>query len=99
MTRTSAQRAQTPAQGRPEESVERVQCRPRPLPLEHGDLLSQGKDLQGGVASTAQEDADHGDDGESEFRHELTLVTRRDVVRAGGSKLQSADFKRSRGFD
>jgi hypothetical protein len=30
--------------------------------LEHGDLLSQGADFQGGVAPTAEEDSDGGQD-------------------------------------
>jgi hypothetical protein len=48
--------------------------------LEHGDLLSEGEDFEGRVASTAEEDMDHGEDGEDEYRHELTLVTWRDVA-------------------
>jgi hypothetical protein len=48
-----------------------VQGRPRPFAFEHGHLLSQGEDFQGGIASTAEEDADHGEDGEDELRHEL----------------------------
>ena len=72
------------AQGGPEEPVQGVQGRPRPFAFEHGDLLSQGEDFQGGIASTAKEDPDHGEDGKDELRHELTLVTRRN--RALGSR-------------
>ena len=48
------------AQGGPEEPVERVQWRPRSLPLENGDLLSQGQNFEGAVAATAEEHADSG---------------------------------------
>ena len=39
----------------------------------HSDLLPEGKDFQGSIAVTAEEDPDHGEDGEDELRHELTL--------------------------
>ena len=71
------------AEGRPEEPVEGVQGRPRPFAFEHGDLLSEGEDFEGGIASTAEEDTDHGEDGEDELRHELTLLTWRNVARTG----------------
>src|ERR1700736_4052489 len=45
-------------EGGPEEAVEASQRRPRPLAFEHGDLLSEREDLQGGIAATADE---HGD--------------------------------------
>ena len=38
-------------EGGPEESVQPVQHRPRPLSLEHRDLLSEGQNLKGRVAS------------------------------------------------
>jgi hypothetical protein len=57
----------------------------RPFAFEHGDLLSQGENFQGGIAATAEEHTDHGEDGEDEFRHERTLVTCRN--RALGSQL------------
>ena len=38
------------AEGGPEETVARIQGRPRSLAFEHGDLLAQSEDLQGGVA-------------------------------------------------
>ena len=56
----------------------------RPSPLEKGDLLSEGEDFEGGIASTAEEDTDHGEDGEDEVGQELTLVTWRN--RALGSR-------------
>ena len=84
MTRTSVQRGQKAAEGRPEESVQRVQYWPRPFAFEHSDLLSEGEDFEGRIGSTAEEDTDHGEDGEDELRHELTLVTWRN--RALGSR-------------
>ena len=48
------------AAGRPEESVRRVQYWPRPFPFEDRDLLSEGEDFQGRVASSTEEDADSG---------------------------------------
>ena len=57
--------------------------------IEHGDLLSEGEDFEGRVASTAEEDAHHGEDRKNEFRHQLTLVTWRNVARAG-QRLQTA---------
>jgi hypothetical protein len=62
MTRTSVQRDQKAAEGRPEESVQRVQYWPRPFAFEHGDLLSEGEDFEGGIASTAEEDSDGGNE-------------------------------------
>jgi hypothetical protein len=40
-------------EGGPEEAVEASQRRPRPLAFEHGDLLSEREDVQGGIAATA----------------------------------------------
>jgi len=44
----------TTAQGSPKESVERVQDWPRPFALEHGYLLTEGEDLQSGIAPSAK---------------------------------------------
>jgi hypothetical protein len=79
------------AEGRPEGSVQGVPCWLRPFAFEHGDLLSESQDLQRSVAPTAEEDADHGEDGEDEFRHELTLVTWRNVARTG-HRLPTASY-------
>jgi hypothetical protein len=67
---------------RPEESIPRVQCWPRPFAFEDRDLLAEGEDLKGRVPSTAEEDTDHGREREDEFGHEITLVTCRNVVSA-----------------
>jgi hypothetical protein len=44
------------AQGRPEESVQAAQGWPRSSAFQYRDLLSKGKDFEGSVASTAEED-------------------------------------------
>ena len=53
----------------------RVKRRPRPLAFEHGDLLPEREDLQGGIAATADEHADGCQDCEQEIEHGSTLVT------------------------
>ena len=60
----------TLAESRPEESVQGVQFWPRPFPFQHGDLLSEGEDFEGGIASTAKEDADGDKEREDDFEHE-----------------------------
>ena len=62
-------------QRRPEKAVQGVQFGPRPFPFQYGDLLSEGKDFEGCVSPTAEEDADDREDGEDELRHELTCNT------------------------
>jgi hypothetical protein len=62
-------------EGGPEEAVEASQRRPRPLAFEHGDLLSEREDLQGGIAAPADEHADGCQDCEQEIEHGSTLVT------------------------
>jgi hypothetical protein len=44
----------------PEESVPPVQHGPRPFTFEHGKLLSEGEDLESGIASIAKEDSEGG---------------------------------------
>ena len=50
------------------------------FPLEHSHLLSEGEDFEGGVAPTAEEDAEGRPDGENEIQHELMVVTWRNVA-------------------
>jgi hypothetical protein len=45
-------------EGRPEKSVQAVQFWTWPFPLEHGYLLSECENLEGGIATTAEEDPD-----------------------------------------
>jgi len=83
----------------PEEPVQPIQTGTGSFPLEDGDLLSEGEDLQGGVAATTEENAHHGEYGEDEFLHELTLLTWVTWSwQADGVGSQVADFKTSRGF-
>ena len=58
------------AEWRPEEPVQGVQFWPRPLPFQHGDLLSEGKDFEGGIASTAKEHSDGDKEREDDLEHE-----------------------------
>jgi hypothetical protein len=71
------------AESGPEAPVQGVQGRPRPFASEPCYLLPEGKDFQRRIGSTAEEDADYGEDGEDESRHEGTLVTWRNVALAG----------------
>ena len=52
----------TAAQGRPEEPVGGVQGRSGAFPFEDRDLLSEGEDFEGGVASTAEENTNGGEE-------------------------------------
>jgi hypothetical protein len=66
----------TTAESRPEEAVPGIQKRPRSITFQYGDLLPEGEDFECRVAPTPEEDADHGEDGQDEFGHEPTLVSR-----------------------
>ena len=59
-------------QGNPKQPVERVQRRPRPFPLENSHLLSQGKNFQGGVAATSEEDTNGLKERGDENRHGIS---------------------------
>jgi len=61
---------------RPEKSIQRVQQWARAFSLKHGDLVPQGKNFKGCIASALEEDADNREHGQNEFRHEFNLVTR-----------------------
>jgi hypothetical protein len=68
------------AERRPEQSIQGVQYRARPLAFEHGNLLSKGKDFKGRVTSALAEDAENREHGQDEFTHEFSLVTRRNAA-------------------
>jgi hypothetical protein len=70
----------TLAECRPEKAVPGVQFRPRPFPFQHGDLLSEGEDFEGGIASTAKEDSNGDKEREDDLEHESILLTRRNVA-------------------
>ena len=59
----------------PEEAVEAVQRRSRPFSFEHGDLLSQCENFQGGVDAIAEEGADSSQECGDQVEHESTVVT------------------------
>lgn len=59
--------------GGPEQPVEKPQSRTRPLALEDGNLLAEGKDFQGHITASAEEDAASGQQREEKFEHELPL--------------------------
>jgi len=63
----------TTAQAGPEKSVQPVQNGPRTFALEHCDLLTEGQDLQGGVAPAAKENSDRRKECEDRVKHEPTL--------------------------
>jgi hypothetical protein len=48
--------------------------------LKHRDLLSEGQDLKRGITPTAKENSECGKECEDRVDHELTLLTRRNVV-------------------
>ena len=52
--------------------------RSRSLAFEHGDLLAESEDFQGGIGSW-EENAEHNQDSKEELQHELTVVTRRNA--------------------
>ena len=68
------------AQSDPEQSIDTVQGRTRPFPVEDGDQLPESENIKGGVASTSQEDADGSEQTVYAFQHELTVVTWRNVA-------------------
>lgn len=47
-----------------------------PFPLEHGDRLTQGKNLDCQVTPAAEEDLDGGQESQDEFEHEHYVLTR-----------------------
>ena len=48
----------TMAKSGPEESVQAIQFWPWASSFEHGDLLSEGQNFEGGITSTAEKDSD-----------------------------------------
>jgi hypothetical protein len=53
-----------------------MQGRPRSIALEHCDLLPQSEDLQGGIASETEDNAECTQDGYEELDHEPTVAAR-----------------------
>jgi hypothetical protein len=46
------------AKSAPEEAVQAIQFWPWPFSFEHGDLLSEGQNFEGGIPSTAEKHSD-----------------------------------------
>ena len=91
------------AQGRPEQPVKGVQLWARPFASEHGNLLSEGENLNCSVMPTAEENAERAQEREDEFDHEHMVVACRNAASAGqrqakGSGPQAADSKIPRGL-
>jgi hypothetical protein len=63
----------TLAECRPEQSIPGVQFWSRPFPFQHSDLLSEGEDFEGGIASTANEDSDGDKEREDDLEHESSF--------------------------
>ena len=58
------------AKSNPEEAVQGIQFWPWPFSSEHGDLLAEREDFEGGITSTAEKHSDAGKECEDEFKHE-----------------------------
>jgi len=72
---------------------------PGPFSFENRNLLAKGEDLKSGIGSAAKEHANHGDDGEDEFDHEITVVSEgRRVTAPGGGTTQALHFACLPGF-
>ena len=69
-----------------------AQLWPRPFAFEHGNLLSEGEDLNCRVMPTAEEDSDSGQESTDEFEHELYFVACRNAASAGHRRLHCRRF-------
>ena len=81
MTRTSAPAGPATAKGYPEESVQPVQHWSRSFALEHGDLLSEGEDLESRIGSTLEEDTANASVERMNSGTKFPLLTRRNALR------------------
>jgi hypothetical protein len=77
------------AECRPEQPVGGTQIEARTFPFEHGPLLSEREDFKDGVAPTAEEDSNCGQERKDEFDHERMVVTCRNAASAG-QRLRTA---------
>jgi len=77
-------------QDRPKQTIQAVQCRPRPFPFEDSNLLPQGKDFQRQIGPTTEEGADGRQECRYDAEHDSTFVaTRHSRLR---TESQRADF-------
>ena len=71
-------------QGGPEQTIQAVQCRPRPFPFEDSNLLPEGEDFQCRISTTTEEDADGRQECRYDAEHDSTFVaTRHSKLRTG----------------
>jgi hypothetical protein len=77
---------------RPEESVQGMERWTRPFPFENRGLLAKREDLKSHVGPAAEEDTNHGEDGENAMSHEITLITRQVILVPRSAKTQITDF-------
>jgi hypothetical protein len=70
-----------------------MQGRPRSFAFEHGDLLAESEDLQGGIASGTEENAECTQHSNEELDHELSVVKQRSAgLIANSGSSQPIDF-------
>jgi hypothetical protein len=63
----------TLAEWGPEQSFPGVQFWSRPFPFQYGEVLSEGEDFEGGIASTANEDPNSHKEREDDLEHESSF--------------------------
>src|SRR5580658_9775226 len=63
----------TLAERRPEQSVPGVQFWSRPFPFQYGELLSEGEDFEGRIASTAKENSNRHKERKDDLEHESSF--------------------------
>jgi hypothetical protein len=74
--------------------------RPWPFSFEHCDLLAKRENLQSNIGPAAEEDPNHGQDGENAMKHEITVITQQDGLRPqpGRGALKSFILRAYTGF-
>jgi len=63
-----------PTKQNPEEPVSRRQARPGPLPLEHGNLLTEGDVLDGQIGAAAEESGKTAREDEQKLGHQIKVA-------------------------
>jgi len=70
------------------------------FPLEHCDLLSEGENLEGGVAATTKEDANGAHERKDESEHKSKVSdARQPRPRASARQPQVVDYTGPKGYD
>jgi len=65
------------AEGSPKQPVASIQGWPRSLAFEHGELLAESEDFQGGIGSRTEEYRECTQHSDEELDHEILVVTQR----------------------